>query len=123
MSHWKVRFQQESVSLPSFYYVYNHRYIQNILALSSTFNVAVSVFHAYAHNSHCQYFYNPRHRVGFGLSDGETLERLWSFLGKFCHMTMEMNAANRIDTLSDALHHYAKQKSAKMGKLWVASIA
>lgn len=61
---------------------------------------------------------------GIGLSDGENyLERLWSFLGKFCHMTKEMNAANRIDTLSDALHHYAKQKSAKMGKLWIVSIA
>ena len=86
--------------------------------LSATFNVAVSVFHAYAHNSHCQYFYSPRHRVGFGLSDGENLERLWSFLGKFCDMTKEMNAANRINTLSDALQHYAQQKSAKMGKLW-----
>ena len=38
-------------------------------------------------------------------------------------MTKEMNAANKIDTLSDALHHYAKQKSAKMGKLWIVSIA
>ena len=85
----------------------------------------MSVFHAYAHNSHCQYLYSPRHRIGFGLSDGENLERLWSFLGKFCHTTKEMNAANtyRIDTLSDALHHYAKQKSAKMGKLWIVSIA
>ena len=45
------------------------------------------------------------------MSDGENLERLWSFLGKFCHMTKEMNAAN-------TMQHYAKQKSAKMGKLW-----
>ena len=37
-------------------------------------------------------------------------------------MTKEMNAANRIDTLSDALHHYAKQKIAKMGELWIVSL-
>ncbi len=90
--------------------------------LSSTFNVAVAVFHAYAHNSHCQYHYSPRHKIGFGLTDGENLERLWSFLGKFSRMTKEMNTANRIDTLSDALHHYAKQKSAKMGMLEIGLI-
>lgn len=101
------------------YSVLPQRSPEHFKNLSFTYNVAVSVFHAYAHNSHCQYLYSPRHRVGFGLSDGENLERLWSFLGKFCHMTKEMNSANRIDTLSDALEHYAKQKSSKVGKLQI----
>ncbi len=83
--------------------------------LLRVFNVAVPIFHAYAHNALCQYDYSPRHRVGYGLMDGENVERLWSYLGKFCHMTKEMNPANRVDTLSDALNHYSDQKCQKMG--------
>ncbi|PLW49417.1 hypothetical protein PCASD_01979 [Puccinia coronata f. sp. avenae] len=35
------------------------------------------VFHAYAHEWGCQVKYNPRYQTGWGLSDGESLERLW----------------------------------------------
>lgn len=41
---------------------------------------AVSVFHAYGHQWACQVVYHPRKREGFGLSDGEGCERLWSAL-------------------------------------------
>ncbi|KAG1744527.1 uncharacterized protein EDB91DRAFT_1236494 [Suillus paluster] len=41
---------------------------------------AVAVFHAYGHQWPCQIIYHPRKREGFGLSDGEGCERLWSFL-------------------------------------------
>ncbi|KAI9484924.1 hypothetical protein BDB00DRAFT_721768, partial [Zychaea mexicana] len=34
-------------------------------------NVAVGVFHAYAHSMDCQVQYNPRLIEGFGLTDGE----------------------------------------------------
>lgn len=59
--------------------------------------------------------YSPRHKIGFGLADGENLERLWSFLGRFSSMTKEMSPANRTDSLSDAILHYASKKSAKLG--------
>ncbi|KAI7948446.1 hypothetical protein MJO29_010111 [Puccinia striiformis f. sp. tritici] len=39
-----------------------------------------SVFHAYVHNWICQLDYHPRLNDGWGLSDGEGLERLWSYL-------------------------------------------
>lgn len=39
-----------------------------------------SVFHAYVHEWPCQIKYNPRFNRKWGLSDGEGLERLWSFL-------------------------------------------
>ncbi|KAI7937262.1 hypothetical protein MJO28_016161 [Puccinia striiformis f. sp. tritici] len=39
-----------------------------------------SVFHAYVHEWPCQVKYNPRYQQGWGLSDGESLERLWSLL-------------------------------------------
>lgn len=49
--------------------------------------VAVGVFHAYAHSMACQVNYNPRFLKGFGLTDGEGLERLWSYLGEFVPIT------------------------------------
>ncbi|KAH9809801.1 hypothetical protein DFH28DRAFT_1186335, partial [Melampsora americana] len=39
-----------------------------------------SVFHAYVHQWACQIKYHPRFNKHWGLSDGEGLERLWSFL-------------------------------------------
>ena len=42
----------------------------------------ISVFHAFAHNWSCQLVYHPRKCKGFGLSDGEGCERLWSELKK-----------------------------------------
>ncbi|EGF98310.1 uncharacterized protein MELLADRAFT_96026 [Melampsora larici-populina 98AG31] len=39
-----------------------------------------SVFHAYVHQWACQLKYHPRFNEYWGLSDGEGLERLWSFL-------------------------------------------
>ncbi|PLW48616.1 hypothetical protein PCASD_03389 [Puccinia coronata f. sp. avenae] len=38
------------------------------------------VFHAYVHEWKCQVKFNPRFNVGWGMSDGEGLERLWSLL-------------------------------------------
>ncbi|KAF7970090.1 hypothetical protein HWV62_25014 [Athelia sp. TMB] len=42
----------------------------------------VSVFHAYGHQWACQLIYHPRKCSGFGLSDGEGCERLWSAIRK-----------------------------------------
>ncbi|KIJ55308.1 hypothetical protein M422DRAFT_79363, partial [Sphaerobolus stellatus SS14] len=39
---------------------------------------ATAVFHVYAHQFTCQMVYNPRRREGFGWSNGEGNERLWS---------------------------------------------
>ncbi|OAX31515.1 hypothetical protein K503DRAFT_794937 [Rhizopogon vinicolor AM-OR11-026] len=41
---------------------------------------AVAVFHAYGHQWPCQIIYHPRKCEGFGLSDGEGCEQLWSSL-------------------------------------------
>ncbi|EIW73908.1 hypothetical protein CONPUDRAFT_160580 [Coniophora puteana RWD-64-598 SS2] len=40
----------------------------------------ISVFHAFGHQWPCQVVYHPRKRTGFGFSDGEGCERLWSAL-------------------------------------------
>ena len=63
-----------------------------------------------------QIIYSPRRVPGFGLTDGEVLERLWSFLRRFGKMTKEMRPNHRVDVLSDALLFYGKKKCASIGK-------
>ena len=41
--------------------------------------------------------YSPRRCAGIGLSDGEGMERLWSYLRRFCRMRKEMRPSHRID--------------------------
>ncbi|KAG0138994.1 hypothetical protein CROQUDRAFT_707494 [Cronartium quercuum f. sp. fusiforme G11] len=52
---------------------------------------ATSVFHAFVHKWSCQIMYNPHFNRFWGLTDGEGLERLWSFLA--C-----LIATNRVST-------------------------
>jgi hypothetical protein len=41
---------------------------------------ATAVFHSYVHDWPCQLQFNPQYNVGWGLTDEEGLERLWSYL-------------------------------------------
>lgn len=86
-----------------------------VSGLNEHCTVAVPIFHAYAHQASCQHKYSPRNIEGFGLTDGENIERLWSYLGRFAKMTKEMSSGNRIDLLNDALLHYCMQKEKKLG--------
>lgn len=54
-----------------------------------------------------QVLFGPRRCVGIGLSDGETMERLWSYLRRFTKMTKEMRPSHRIDVLTSAFVYYA----------------
>ena len=56
-----------------------------------------------------QFKYSPRNLDGFGLTDGEVVERLWSYLRRFARMTKEMRPSHRVDVLTDALLHYSRQ--------------
>lgn len=53
--------------------------------------------------------------MGVGLSDGEVMERLWSFLRRFGRMTKEMRPAHREDVLSHALAYYCHKKVDRIG--------
>lgn len=64
-----------------------------------------------------QVAYSTRWRKDYGLTDGEGMERLWSYLRKFAHITKEMTPSHRIDLLSDALRHFAMGKVCNQGKL------
>ncbi|XP_028417867.1 uncharacterized protein LOC114542545 [Dendronephthya gigantea] len=82
--------------------------------LLSKVSLAVPAFHVYGHKATCQLEYSPRRANGFGLSDGEQLERLWSYLRRFGKMTKEMRPSHRIDVLSDAILYYGRSCKDKL---------
>ena len=49
------------------------------------------------------------------MSDGETMERLWSYLRRFSRMTKEMRASHRTDVLTSALLFYGFKTKQKLG--------
>ena len=63
--------------------------------------------------------YSPRRIEGFGLCDGEQVERLWAFLRHFATTTREMTASNRVDVLTEALLHYARNSVNQIGITYV----
>ncbi|KAL3884204.1 hypothetical protein ACJMK2_030423 [Sinanodonta woodiana] len=74
----------------------------------------VPVFHSFAHNMSCQLQYGQRNVTGTGLTDGEGMERLWSYLRCFSKITKEMNLDNRQDLLVDALFYYSEKLKLKL---------
>ncbi|KAE8199461.1 hypothetical protein A4X06_0g5491 [Tilletia controversa] len=69
----------------------------------------VSIFHVYGHDYDCQLKYSPRRTAGFGLTDGEALERLWSALSDLVSLTRHMSAADRLSTLSSRLGYLSSK--------------
>ena len=67
--------------------------------------------------SYLQVKYSTRWQTGYGLTDGENMERLWAFLRRFAFISKEMTSAHRIDLLTDALLHYRRKKILEMGKV------
>ena len=62
-----------------------------------------------------QVLFGPRRCEGVGLTDGEMMERLWSFMRRFSRMTKEMRQSHRTDVLCSALVYYGMQKKKKLG--------
>jgi len=57
------------------------------------------------------------YQTGFGLTDGEVLERLWSFLHCFSKISKETCPSHRIDILTDALLCCAKLAASNLSIL------
>ena len=51
--------------------------------------------------------------VGFGLTDGEVMERLWYYVRGFASITKEMSPSRRTDALTNCLLHYGQQSKCK----------
>lgn len=63
--------------------------------------------------------FGPLRCVGVGLSDGEVMERLWSYLRRFGRMTKEMRPAHRTDVLAHALIYHGMVKKERLCMLIV----
>ena len=63
--------------------------------------------------------YNPQNILGFGLSDGEVVERVWSYLRRFAAMTKEMHPSHQIDVLSDGLSYYCQKSARNLGRFLI----
>lgn len=59
--------------------------------------------------------FSVRYLKGFGLTDGEGTERLWSFLRPLSAITKEMTPVHRLEVLNDALLHHNHRKTATLG--------
>ncbi|XP_046864676.1 uncharacterized protein LOC124459200 isoform X3 [Xenia sp. Carnegie-2017] len=68
------------------------------------------------HKASCQVKFSPRRLDGFGLTDGEAIERLWAYLRGFSAITKEMSASRRVDLLTDALLHLSRRNFSNAGK-------
>lgn len=56
-----------------------------------------------------------RRLEGFGMFDGECVERLWAYLRPFYKTTKEMTTNHRIHLLDEALLHFIKRKNYGLG--------
>ncbi|KAG2130925.1 uncharacterized protein EDB93DRAFT_1255668 [Suillus bovinus] len=66
---------------------------------------AISVFHAYSHQWACQIIYHPHKCEGFGLSDGEGCERLWSALKHLIALLRVSGFHQRLFILDTQVQH------------------
>ena len=81
--------------------------------------LAVGVFHIFGHQASCQAEHHPYAHPGFGISDGECLERLWSFLNGYAASTMYMSPENRLLVLTLGLDYYSNKKIDRIGTLTI----
>ncbi|EFP94121.2 uncharacterized protein PGTG_20181, partial [Puccinia graminis f. sp. tritici CRL 75-36-700-3] len=65
-----------------------------------------SLFHAYVHEWACQLRYNPRLNQGWGMSDGEGLERIWSFLSPLISPLRYSTKNHRLVALNIRMNHH-----------------
>ncbi|EGG13009.1 uncharacterized protein MELLADRAFT_87078 [Melampsora larici-populina 98AG31] len=77
---------------------------------------ATSVFHAYAHQWPCQIMYHPRFIKYFGLSDGEGLERLWSFLSDLVSLNRVCTRLHRLQSINIRAELYGEELTVTSAK-------
>ncbi|XP_028414296.1 uncharacterized protein LOC114537451 [Dendronephthya gigantea] len=93
----------------------NHLQGSGQQSLLSNTTLAIPIFHCYGHKASCQVKYSPRRKAECWLTDGEGVERFWSFLRQFSSITKEMSVDKRSDVLTDATIHYGEHLVAKFG--------
>ncbi|KZO97682.1 hypothetical protein CALVIDRAFT_479548 [Calocera viscosa TUFC12733] len=75
-----------------------------------------SVLHAYGHEWACQVAYNPRRREGFGLSDGEGSERVWSRTRREIPILRRADKYRRMMALDRKFRHCGETMKENLGR-------
>ncbi|KZT56648.1 hypothetical protein CALCODRAFT_543420 [Calocera cornea HHB12733] len=75
-----------------------------------------SVLHAYGHEWSCQVVYNPRRRQGFGLSDGEGSERVWSRTRREIPILRRAEKSRRVMALDRKFRHCGETMKEHLGR-------
>jgi hypothetical protein len=70
-------------------------------SIAGRITFATNAMHAYGHQWACQLVYNPRLRIGLGLTDGEGVERLWSRLRKLIGLTRSSGVRGHLCAYTD----------------------
>jgi hypothetical protein len=76
-----------------------------------------SIFHAFAHSWICQLQYNPSLIRGYGLSNGEGMERLWSALSCLIPSLRVSTKTHRQYAIDAFVHQYNRSKLYGLGAL------
>ncbi|KZO94975.1 hypothetical protein CALVIDRAFT_483330, partial [Calocera viscosa TUFC12733] len=79
---------------------------------------ACSVLHAYGHEWACQVVYNPRRRAGFGLTDGEGSERVWSRTRRLIPILRRANDGRRLFALERKFQSCGSTMKTSLGN-WI----
>jgi hypothetical protein len=67
------------------------------------------------HEWSCQVKYNPRFNDWWGLSDGEGLERFWSFMSPLVSTLRVSTRLHRLNSIQARAEHYSAQLTASLG--------
>lgn len=74
----------------------------------------VGKMHSHGHTVACQLLFSLYLLPGVGMTDAETLERLWAMINGIAAQTREMSAGHRRDALN---HHYGDLNIQRIHKL------
>jgi hypothetical protein len=96
-------------------YVIQPWIISMLFVLLQLLSLTLSLFILFSYD--CQVAFSPRFREGYGLADGEAVERLWAYLGGLSPILRHVSPGNRHQTLAASLHYFRMSKFATAGWL------
>jgi hypothetical protein len=84
---------------------------------STVLNFFIPKFHIWVHKKECWSTFSFNFRRWVGRTDGEGIERVWSWLNKIAYSVSMMLAGARLDTLDDFCSYNNFRKTKGLGKL------
>ncbi|KAL9939650.1 hypothetical protein V8E36_001467 [Tilletia maclaganii] len=95
------------------------RLVENMQA-DTKISWSVPVFHVYGHTVSCKTKYSPRNLVGFGFTDGEGMERVWSGLHNLIGTQRNMSEGERRFSLEERLDYLAAARRLDLFKTFAS---